>query len=165
MTLGGTMKKIIMILSLVTIISSCGKDEGAKSPAEVDGRDPILTGDIDSFVGSYDLVQADSEDCGVSVQIIRACDGIQIRSTQSGNKSFCNVNKGEIITGDKRSSSNVTFEENVVKSVANIFDERSIPAGQIKEVITHTLSINAEGELLKQLESKAGISSCLYQKL
>lgn len=158
------MKNTIMVLSLVTLISSCGKDNSTGSVTEVEGRDPISTRDIDSFVGVYDLFRNDTDDCGGSLQIVKVCDGVQARSSSLVNQSFCNVNKGEIKTGDNRSSTTVTFEENTLTSISKIFDERSTPPGEVKQIISHSLSFDNEGNLLKRSESKNGQSSCLYQK-
>ena len=158
------MKNIIMILGLTAILSACGSKGDSGSVSEVEGRDPITVADIESFVGIYDLVQADTDDCAASLQITRVCDGIQIRSNTSVKQSFCNVNKGEIKTGDNRSSTTVTLEENVLKSIATIFDERSVPAGSIKDVYTNVLTLVSNDQLLKEADVKTGKSRCLYEK-
>jgi hypothetical protein len=164
MELGDTMKKIILILSLVLLLSACGKKDNAENLSEVKGDNPISIGDVDSFIGAYDLIRMDTEDCGASLQIIKVCDGLQVRSNNLGNQSFCNINKGEIRTADNRSSTTNTYEDNILKSEIFIFDERSTPPGGVKEIFTNTLSIDANGNLLKLADLKTGKSSCLYQK-
>lgn len=158
------MKKTILILSLATLLSACGKKESTEAVTEIKGSDPLTVADIDSFVGVYDLVRMDSEDCAASLQIIKLCGGVQVRNNHSASLSFCNVNKGAIITGDNRSSKNVTLEANVVKLVSLVFDERSTPPGKVKQKTTDSLTLEAGGVLRKFSDSKALQSLCFYQK-
>ncbi|MBC7428174.1 MAG: hypothetical protein H7336_06155 [Bacteriovorax sp.] len=158
------MKKIILFMTLVTILSACGKKESTVAPAELKGSDPLTVTGVESFVGDYDLIRMDTEDCGAGLQIIKLCEGVQVRNNHSAAESFCNINKGEIKTGDNRSSKNVTFEGNVIKSVALIFDERSTPPGKVKQTLISILTLEADGTLRKLSDSKAGQSSCVYQK-
>ncbi|MBY0412543.1 MAG: hypothetical protein K2Q18_00185 [Bdellovibrionales bacterium] len=156
------MKNTILILSLVAMLSGCGKSEN--SVTEVRGGESLSTFDLDSLVGSYDILRTDSDDCSASLRIVKVCDGIQVRGSNSINQSFCNINKGEIKTGDNRGATTVTLETNVLKSVSLLFDERSTPPGNVKQVSTNILTLDSEGNLLKLAELKTGKSSCLYQK-
>lgn len=158
------MNKLILIMSFAALLSACGKKDGGRAVTEVNGNDPISARDIDSFVGVYDLLTSNNEVCGASIQIVKVCDGVQVRSNTLENKSYCNINKGEIRTGDNRSSTNVTFENNILKSVSLIFNERSTPPGDVKEIITNKLSTDENGNLVKELESPKGLSSCVYEK-
>lgn len=163
------MKTIILIMSLVTILSACGKKEGVAVLTEIKGSDPLneeiggsteSTIKVDNFIGVYDLVGIDEGDCGASLQIINLCGGVQVRNNHFATESFCNINKGEVITGDNRSSKNVTMEANVIKSVSLLFDERSTPPGRVKQTLISILTLEADGTLRKLKQT----SSCLYQK-
>ena len=165
---GESMKKVILIMSLLILASSCGKKENTAAVSEATGISPIdvtiVSLSLDSLEGVYDLISTDAEDCGASIQIIKRCEGVQVRNNNLRNESYCNVNKGEIKTGDNRSSTTVSLESNLLKSVVLIFDERSTPPGKVKQVLTSSLSMDENGNLLKIAESQAGKSKCLYQK-
>ncbi|MBC7714019.1 MAG: hypothetical protein H7177_11815 [Rhizobacter sp.] len=148
-------------MSLAAILSACGKKESAATATEIKGSDPLTVTSVDSFVGDYDLVRMDTDDCGASLQIVKLCDGVQVRNNHSASESFCNINKGEIVTGDNRSSKNVTLDGNVIKSVSLIFDERSVPPGKVKQTVISLLTLGADGSLRKFTDGK---SSCFYQK-
>ena len=158
------MKKTILVMCLALVLSACGKKDGVAPVTEIKGVDPITVMSAESFVGEYDLINMDSEDCGASLQIIKLCEGVQVRNNHSASESFCNINKGEIKTGDNRSSKNVTLEGNVIKLVALIFDERSTPPGKVKQTTVSILTLEADGTLRRLKDSTAGQSSCLYQK-
>lgn len=151
-------------MSLITLLTSCGKKESAVAVQEIQGSDPITSTDVNTFVGVYDLIRMDTENCGASIQIIKLCEGLQLRSNNLGPEQFCNINKGEIRTGDNRSSTIVTLEANVLKSVVSIFDERSTPPGSVKLMFTNTLTLDGAGNLLKVSDLKSRKSRCLYQK-
>ena len=159
------MKKMIMILSFVTLVSSCGKSNDSVVSGQVTGNGTLTTnGTIDSFEGVYDLIRMDTEDCEGSIELIKKCEGLQLRHNRLETENFCNINKGELKTGDNRSSTKVTLLDNVLKSVVLIFDERSIPAGKVKSTFTNTLTLDSEGNLLKVSDLKNRKSRCLYQK-
>jgi hypothetical protein len=159
------MNKIILSLSLITLLSACGKKESAPVPEVVTGKDPLTTIiDIDSLVGTYDLIREDAGECGTSIQLNKRCEGIQLIDRETGNESFCNINLGEITTGDNRSSTNVTLEENVLKSVVLIFDERSTPPRNVKEIFTNSITLDEDGNIFKVSDLRNKKSSCLYQK-
>lgn len=149
-------------MSLGIVLCACGKKEIAQPVQEIKGNDPLTEFNIDSFVGNFDLINTESGDCAASMQIIKVCEGVQARNNHLASQSFCNINKGEISTGDKRSSTTVTLEANVIKSVSLIFDERSTPPGRVKQVVTNSLTFEEGGNLRKISESKQ--SNCLYQK-
>jgi len=157
------MQKIIMIMGFGVMLAACGKNnENAQPVQEINGSDPLTTFNIDSFVGNFDLVNAENGDCAASMQIIKICEGGQARNNHLASQSFCNVNKGEVRSGDKRSSTTVTLDGKVIKSVALIFDERSVPPGRVKQVVTNTLTLEDDVHLRKVSDSKQ--SNCLYQK-
>lgn len=162
------MIKPILIICSSLILSACGSKGG--SPAVVSVTRPVESSEavtvlsIDSFIGNYDLIEMGEGDCGASLQIIKLCEGVQVRNNHSASESFCNINKGEIKTGDNRSSKNVTFESNAIKSVALLFDERSIPAGQVKKTTIKILTLENGGILRKLSKSDTEDNSCIYQK-
>ena len=149
-------------MSFAFLLTACGKKESSPSSPEVKGNDPLTVFNIDSFVGNYDLINADSGDCAASMQIIKVCDGVQTRNNHLASQSFCNINKGEITTADNRTSTTVTMETNIIKSVQLIHDERSSPPGNVKQTVTNTLTIESDSNLRVVSDSKQ--NNCLYQK-
>lgn len=159
------MNKIILSLGLLTLLLACGKKDNAPDAEVVTGKDPLTTIiDIDSLVGAYDLIRTDAGECGTSIQLNKRCEGIQLIDRETGNESFCNVNLGEITSGDNRSSATVTLEANVLKSIVLIFDERSTPPGSVKEIFTNSITLDEDGNIFKVSDLRNKKSSCLYQK-
>lgn len=162
------MMKLILVLSVLALVSGCGSKGESSASQEVKGTDPITAGDgnitLGSLVGNYDLLRADTDNCGESIQIVERCEGVQVKNTNFRNESYCNVNKGEIRTGDNRSSITVSLSDKVLLSVAKIFDERAYPPGNVKQTFTSSISLDENGNLFKVAENAAGKTICLYQK-
>ena len=157
------MNKIILFMSLAIVLSACGKKDSSQAlQQEVKVNDPLTVFNIDSFVGNYDLINTERGDCAASMQIIKLCEGVQARNNHLASQAFCNINKGELSTADNRSSTTVTLEANVIKSIQSIYDERSTPPGNVKQVITNTLTIEGDGNLRSLSDSKQ--NNCLYLK-
>ncbi len=151
-----------MIMSLGIVLSACGKNESSQASQEIKGNDPLSEFSIESFTGNFDLISTESGECAASMQIIKVCEGVQARNNHLASHSFCHINKGELVSGDKRSATTVTFEARAIKSTSLIFDGRSSPPGRVKQVVTNTLSFEKDGNLRFASDSKQSI--CLYQK-
>ena len=165
------MKTIILILSLITLLSACGKKDNTPAPAAAPGTtevvkaiEPVKVVEAETFEGVYDLVEMETGDCDASIQLIKRCEGLQLQGNNFKHEEFCNINKGVLKTGDNRSSTNVTLEGNVLKSVVLIFDERLTPPENVKNTFTNTLTLEANGKLQKLSDLKSRKSSCHYQK-
>ena len=157
------MNKIILIMSFAILLSACGKKDNSQAlQQEIKGNDPLTVFTIDNFIGDYDLINTESGECAASMQIIKLCDGVQARNDHLASQSFCNINKGEITTADNRTSTTVTMETNIIKSVQLIHDERSSPPGNVKQTVTNTLTIESDSNLRVLSDSKQ--NNCLYQK-
>lgn len=166
------MKPILLILILASL-SSCGKNSNLVSSNDVSGRND-LSGTNVAFEGTYDLIEANSQDCAASIQINRECRGFKLTSNVMGPEEFCNVNMGEFTNStspvdrvppppDRRppppppvntNSINVTLEGNQLKSVVTI--TRGI-------AYTNTLTLN-QNRLLKVAHLKSRSHRCLFEK-
>lgn len=162
------MKKLFIVISLLSLVSSCGSKKTAEAAKEVKGTEPIVVTDeiltLEALEGEYDLLRADTENCGAAITIIKRCEGVQVRNSNFRHESYCNVNRGEIKTGDNRSSTTVTLEAKKLKTVSLIFDERSTPPGKVKQTFESSLSFDENGDLLKVADLSAGKTICLYKK-
>jgi hypothetical protein len=89
------MKKTLLLVILAFLIS-CGKSPNQVSSATSDtsGNNTIVASAV-SFEGVYDLREANSQDCGASIRIVKECNGYKLLSNNLGPEEFCNVNKGE----------------------------------------------------------------------
>lgn len=166
------MKRIILILSLITLLSACGKKANTPAAAAASGTtevvvkavEPVKVVEPETFEGVYDLVEIETGDCDASIQLIKRCEGLQLQGNNFKHEEFCNINKGELKTGDNRSSTNVTLEGNVLKSVVLIFDERLTAPDNVKNTYTNTLTLEFSGKLQKLSDLKSRKSNCHYQK-
>lgn len=171
-----TMRKILFPVLLITILSSCGKDNKVSSSGgtgEGTGVTPIETSKIE-FVGNYDLVilnRMETFDCAASIRIIKDCSGYQLISNNTMEvEEFCNVNRGEIRNNarpsretnrnppnpdNNQSTTIVTQEGNQLKSVLKVGPNLAF---------TNTLTLSAEGVLTKVSHLKSRNSHCTYQK-
>lgn len=146
------MQKILGLLILSLIISSCGKTNVVKTVGATPTIENLETvnPNFSKFEGTYDLIQMRLGDCGASIQIARECSGLKLTSNNTGPEDFCNINKGGSAGGIIN-----TIEGNVLKSVVTI-------SNQIK--FTKTLTLRNNGILEKMSQQKRGNSHCLYQK-
>jgi hypothetical protein len=89
------MKKTLFLMTLAFLMS-CGKspNQVSSAPSETSGNNTIETTAV-SFEGVYDLREANSQDCGASIRIVKECNGYKLLSNNLGPEEFCNVNKGE----------------------------------------------------------------------
>lgn len=149
------MKKSLLCLQtflVMLIIASCGKSNKVNSGtvAEIKSTNTI-TSDFSHFVGNYDLIRMNSEDCGASIQLVRECNGLKLLSNHLGPEEFCNINKGRI------KNTTVTLVSNVLKSEVVVSDRERMN-------FTNTLTFNDDGTLSKISNLKSRMSRCLYQK-
>ena len=173
------MKKIILILCFVTVASSCGKkDNQATSANEVVGTGGLAISDTATFIGEYQILRAETNDCSNMMTIVSECNGVKIvKNGLNADEEFCNVNRGEYRTDDRdhrasdrnpghnRNPPNpdryqethiVTLNGNQLTSVLKISDRVSF---------TNTLTLEANGVLTKVSKLKSRESRCTYQKI
>lgn len=149
---GFRMQKILGLLILSLIISSCGKTNVVKTVGATPTIENLETinPNFSKFEGTYDLIQMRLGDCGASIQIVRECSGLKLTSNNTGPEDFCNINK----SGSAEGIIN-TIEGNTLKSVVSL-------SAEIK--FTKTLTIRNNGVLEKVSQLKGRNSHCLYQK-
>ena len=155
------MKQLILLFILSIILSSCGKTNQVSSSANTYGNSPLQT-NPSNFIGVYDLIRMESDNCGVSIRIVGECNGVRILSNNSGPEDFCNINQGEIISRD-RTSTTVTQDGNRLQSIVRIFNDGPMNGSQI--TFSNMLLLNSNGtELTKLSTFKSRITRCIYQK-
>lgn len=144
------MQKILGVLILSLLLSSCGKTNVVKTSAAATTIQNIetQTNNFSNFEGTYDLIHLRTGDCGASIQLVRECQGLKLLSNNMGPEDFCNINKPGVGAVN-------TIEGNILKSVVTISNE-------IK--FTKTLTLRNNGILEKISQQKSGNSHCLYQK-
>ncbi len=171
--------KALFFITIVTTLMSCGKNNLVSSGSQnVTGSNnqEIQT---QAFEGTYDLVEANSQDCAANIQIIRDCRGFKLTSNRMGPEEFCNVNLGEQSTAstepdrappppDRRpppppdrnppqinqTSTIVTLEGNQLKSVTKVAPGVAF---------SNTLILN-QTKLTKITNLKSRSSRCLFEK-
>ena len=167
------MKIFITSFLFSALLISCGKSNQVSSNNSVTGNNSVLV-ESSNFIGVYDLVKMESDDCGASVRIVAECNGIKLLSNNLGPEEFCNINQGEIISsndprdGRNKTSTLVTQEGNQLKSVIKILDNgRNEPGrtGGMQLTFTNTLTLSNDGSTLSKISHlKSRESRCLYQK-
>jgi hypothetical protein len=157
------MKQILMIMSLATVIASCGANNKVNSGA-APHIDELQPGPLTSFEGDFYLIEnrENTFDCGFNLEVRRQCDGyILVSNNRMGPEEFCNINQGGRVNSRNnpgRGSSDlitVTQAGNVIKSEVNVGPNR---------VYTTTLSLDANGILTKVSRLKGRDSNCVYRK-
>jgi hypothetical protein len=87
------MKTLLIVLSLMTVATACGKSSN-KVSSSAEGNNIGISNPITAvnFVGVYDLVRSDTPDCGASVRIVSECGGYRLHSNHTMRpEEFCNI--------------------------------------------------------------------------
>lgn len=165
------MKNVFLLLSLVTVLASCGKDNkvsteqlyGSGTGAS-SGTNGLEVGNINgvNFEGNYDVVRMDSPECGASIRIERVCNGYRLLSNNTdAAQDFCNVNRGEskLVRPDRNppnpdGSVVVTQSANQLKAVVRV-NQRTY---------TNVLTLENNGILVQDSNFKTRNGHCVFQK-
>lgn len=166
------MKKIILILCALAFIVSCGSKENKvnSTPSTTSGSEGLEFAAITTFIGEYDIIRKDSQDCSNTIRIVSDCMGLKILSNGfNPAEEFCNINRGiqrfshegdnrtppnpdRVSNGETR---NVTLTGNVLSAELRLNERVSF---------TNTLTMNNNGILVKISNLKSRTSRCIYQK-
>jgi hypothetical protein len=157
------MKTLLIVLSLMTVATACGKSSN-KVSSSAEGNNIGISNPITAvnFVGVYDLVRSDTPDCGASVRIVSECGGYRLHSNHTMRpEEFCNItnaphqnNPGNISPPPDRDGKVVVLEGNQLKSIHRVGPNR---------VFTSTLTLNANGVLVKVSDLKSRQSRCVFE--
>lgn len=154
------MKKNILLLSLVIVsVIACGKTN--KINSESTSTINTLSASVTNVEGNYDLIESNHFDCGASIQIMQACNGLRITSNRGTRQEFCHINQGEF---DSKIN---TFTGNELKSVFVFHRAPNTPAsaGDNRISTIETLRFRENGILIRSIETQMkGSGQCTYQK-
>ena len=168
------MKKLLLLLSLVVVVSCGSKNNNAVDSGSVatgtNGLNTEAPSNLVNFEGNYDIIRHDTYDCGAAIRIERVCNGYRLLSNLSNRpEDFCNVNKGQmrVANDDTRNPPNpdrnppnpdggviVTQEANQLRSVVRVSNM----------AFTNTLTLESNGILTKVSNFKSRISRCVFLK-
>jgi hypothetical protein len=158
------MKKLIILFIFSVLLISCGKsNQVATGNNSVTGNNSIEVSSS-NFIGIYDLVRMESDDCGASIRIVADCNGVKLLSNNLGPEEFCNINLGESIIRN-RTSTTVTQQGNQLQSIVRILEDGRNSPGRPQITFSNTLTLSDDGNTLAKISNlKSRVSRCLYQK-
>lgn len=161
------MKNLLLVLSVVAVVSSCGKQNNVNS-GDTAGNNGLVASNVVNFEGNYDIVKMSSYDCGASLTIVKECNGYIVRNNVSRNaEDFCNVNKGEQRLGSN--DRNPPPPDRIPPSPDGVVVTQQ--ANELKSVVrvgnmafTNTLTLESNGQLRKISNLKSRNIQCIFQK-
>lgn len=177
------MKNLIISSLLVLTVASCGKNNKVSIPKDTTTPVPTSTTTTlettpvsittSDFVGTFDLLRAQSGDCSPTIQIKRECDGLTLKNSDYLRaEDFCNINSNERdVRNNNRNEDNsgavVTLVGNEVKSVVTLSKKNRFDPRRSDEqvVYTNSLIINKDGTLTKNFSLKSRSGSCVYKRI
>jgi hypothetical protein len=159
------MKKLILLLSVLLVVASCGSKKNnvssdGQSGSNGESIDP--TTGLVSFAGNYDLVQNEGDDCGGNITIEAACNGYKLTSNHTRMvEEFCNINRNDRRRDDRNPGPGPSNESAVVTQRGNVLTSELTFNPNFKW--TNQLTLNGS-TLVKVSNLKSRASRCTYSK-